>query len=146
MKDIICGSAGILLSLFVFIDSRLFNEGINGLAENPAVYPRILALLLAIFSLVVLIQGLRDRTPLAINREKAKNVTLFVALLVAYGLLFKPIGFLLDTLIGTAVFVWFFSHNWKKGFLVSFPVSVGVYIVFAYLLSVPLPKGLLWFV
>jgi|GEM_PF-582907 len=68
---------------------------------------------------------------------------LAAALSVVYGLLMKPIGYVLATLVFMTVWQVIIAREkkWWKGLLVAIPATIGVYLIFIVLLRVPIDRG-----
>lgn len=148
MKDYIVGISGLVLSLYVYLESKSFEQIGEGLSENPAYYPRILSLLLAVMSLGLLIGTFRKRSKIQVrfNWELLRNLGKFMGVLVIYIIILKPVGFI----IGTAAFVfgmiWLLGGTKKQAVIYALPISLFVYLLFSFVLKVPLPKGILNFI
>jgi putative tricarboxylic transport membrane protein len=114
---------------------------------GPAVFPTLLGVLLALGGAAVALGGLRLR-PAEATTEPAQSgglrLWVTIAIFGAYVLAFIPVGYLLSTvafLMGIASY--FSPDKWKSNliFAISFPLTV--FVMFEYLLRVPLPQGLL---
>ncbi|MGM0929981.1 MAG: tripartite tricarboxylate transporter TctB family protein [Actinomycetota bacterium] len=114
---------------------------------GPAVFPTLLGVLLALGGAAVAIGGWRLR-PAEAKTEPAQSgglrLWVTIAIFGAYVLAFIPVGYLLSTvafLMGLATY--FSPAKWKSNliFAISFPLIV--FVLFEYLLRVPLPQGLL---
>ena len=147
MKNYIVGISGLGLSLYVYFGSKAFERVGSGLSQDPAYYPRILAFILALLSISLIIDSLRKRAKLSIkvNTELLKNLGLFLALLLIYILLLNPIGFIIATAAFAFSMIWFLGGTKKQAIVTSIPMSLIVYIVFSFVLKVPLPKGIITF-
>ncbi|MEA4865475.1 MAG: tripartite tricarboxylate transporter TctB family protein [Sphaerochaeta sp.] len=147
MKDYIIGLSGLALSLYVYVASDAFKRVGDGLSENPAYYPRILALLLALMSCGILIGAIRKRQALKVNvnRELLLNISKFLGVLILYILFLKPVGFIIGTALFSFAMTWLLGSTRKQAAIYALPISLIVYAVFSYLLKVPLPKGFLTF-
>jgi len=147
MKDYIIGLSGLALSLYVYVASDAFKRVGDGLSENPAYYPRILALLLALMSCGILIGAIRKRQALKVNvnRELLLNISKFLCVLILYILFLKPVGFIIGTALFSFAMTWLLGSTRKQAAIYALPISLIVYAVFSYLLKVPLPKGFLTF-
>ncbi|MEV7647366.1 tripartite tricarboxylate transporter TctB family protein [Arthrobacter sp. NPDC089319] len=120
---------------------------------GPAIVPTLLGVLLALGGAAVAIGGLRLRpaegkADPAGTTEPAQSgglrLWVTIAIFGAYVLAFIPVGYLLSTiafLMGLATY--FSPTKWKSNliFAISFPLIV--FVMFEYLLRVPLPQGLL---
>ena len=129
-------------------------------AVPPYMFPRIMIIGMAIFTVVLLIQSIiklatmKADDPLAakaepINPVKDKGVlaALFViALCVVYVLLFKNLGYVIDSFIICAVIMWLISVRKPAPLLlISFLVPLGMWLLFYKLLKVNIPMGVLQF-
>jgi len=148
MKDYIIGLSGLALSLYVYVVSDAFKRVGDGLSENPAYYPRILALLLALMSCGILIGAIRKRQALKVNvnRELLLNIGKFLGVLILYILILKPIGFIIGTALFSFAMIWLLGSTRKQAVIYALPIALVIYFVFSYLLKVPLPKGILSFI
>lgn len=71
---------------------------------------------------------------------------LALVLITFYALLFKPIGYVLATLVFMIVWqIILVREKWWKVILIAVPSTIGVYILFVMLLRVYIPKGPLGF-
>lgn len=109
---------------------------------GPRAYPLLLLALMAAGALWLLCKPTGESTP-AINWPLARKVVLCIAVLLAYALLFEPLGFILSTaLAGLSLGL---LYNGRPRLSVISGISMGLllYGLFDYLLDVPLPLGLL---
>ena len=148
MKDYISGISGLLLSLYVFLESRTFADASEGAANNPALFPVALAILLAIFSSILIIQALlrKEKIKFSINKETLFKIGLFFISLTIYVFVLRYIGFLLSTIIFSIFMINYLKGNKKislESLIYGVIFSIIVFIVFNYILKVPLPKGFL---
>jgi putative tricarboxylic transport membrane protein len=147
MKDYVIGISGLVLSIYAYVVSDAFKRVGQGLSENPAYYPRILALLLALMSCGILIGAIRKRqvVTMKVNRELLVNIGKFLGILILYIVILKSVGFILSTTVFSFSMIWFLGSTRKQAAIYALPISLVVYFVFSYLLKVPLPKGFLSF-
>jgi len=148
MKDYIVGISGLGLSLYVFVASKAFQKIGLGISEDPAYYPRILAALMAMMSIGLLIGALKKRGKLQIriNKELLVNLSKFLVVLIAYILIMNPLGFIISTAMFSFSMIWLFGGKKKQAVISALPISLLIYFLFSYLLRVPLPKGILYFI
>lgn len=148
MKDYIVGISGLGLSGYVFFASKAFQRLGSGLSEDPAYYPRILAGILAAMSIGLLVGALRKRNKIEIkfNRSLLINLGKFLGLLIVYILLIVPLGFIIATALFTFSMIWLLGGTRKQALVYALPISLLTYLLFSYLLKVPLPKGILQFI
>ena len=147
MKDYISGIAGLLVSLYVFLEAMSFSTMEDGLAGNPAMYPIALAFLLALLSLALLIMAMhrREKVAFSFNRALCTNVGIFMVAMVLYALLIGVLGFVLTTLAFTIFMINYLGGSRKQSIIYGVPFTIIVYLSFSLLLKVPLPKGFIGF-
>ena len=85
------------------------------------------------------------KVSVTVNRELLQNLGVFLGILVIYILLLKPVGFVLGTAGFTFFMIWFLGGTKKQAAIYALPISLVVYILFSFVLKVPLPKGILFF-
>lgn len=147
MKDYIVGFSGLGLSLYVYFASKAFERVGEGLSQDPAYYPRVLALLLAVMSIGLLVDTVRKRTKVActVNKNLLVNLGKFLGVLIVYILILRPVGFIISTAAFVFGMIWLLGGTRRHALIFALPVSLIIYLVFSYVLKVPLPKGLLSF-
>jgi putative tricarboxylic transport membrane protein len=105
---------------------------------GPRAFPLIAAGMIALCGVMLL---LRPGEP---SSEKAGPVAALAALsgcLVAYALLFQPLGFVIATTIFTTPIAMIFGAKWWQGAVTSVVLAVSSYILFDRVLDVVLPVG-----
>ncbi|MBA1274983.1 tripartite tricarboxylate transporter TctB family protein [Stutzerimonas azotifigens] len=111
---------------------------------GPRAYPLLLILLMACGSLWLLVKPKGEATP-AFDWTMASRVALCIAALLAYALLFEPLGFVISTaLAGFCIGLLFNGRLWACA-LSGVLLGVLLYALFDYALDVPLPLGVLRF-
>ncbi len=116
---------------------------------SPAVFPKFSVLLIAGFSVVLIISSVRSmgtfsrrdrRAPLMGNRVRV--ATTFAAL-VAYVYLLGIIGYLLLTPLALAFLMWYFGERrWFVIFSVVILTTTGLFYFFRYIMYIILPEGI----
>lgn len=131
------------VSVLVFVLTSSFRPSIDG-SLGPAVWPRILAVLLFVVATIQLINVLRGKVKTEVHIDNPKEVVIACVLIVAYGLLLKPVGYIVMTAILLISLLWLF-HERKPLVMILTPVIVIAlsYYLFHSLLRVPLPDGIL---
>jgi putative tricarboxylic transport membrane protein len=125
------------------LNQGLVQQGIPG----PGSLPFIVGLICAGLSLVVFIQAFRQ-SPLSFkhffpHETSLPNLLLALVSILGYGLLLKPLGFVLTTFIFLLFSLRLIGREkWVTTFVFSLLVAVLSYILFASL-QVELPKGIL---
>lgn len=141
--SIIALSLGIIIiisSFFLGISHARFDIG-------PAVYPRILGVLMAIFSVIMFVEAfVCDNKQEETKIFSVKLLIIMVGMLV-YGLLLRPLGFILTTAIAIAIMMITMGVR-RKRLIISFSLifPMAIYFGFSLVLRVPLPMGVLAFI
>lgn len=127
---------------------------------QPNVFPIVMIVGMLIFSVILLIQSIfklskmNPNDPMvdkaeSINVIKDKGVQgalIVIALCVAFVLLFRPLGYVLDAaIIGFIIMALIGKRNWVVMALVSILVPFVMWLLFFKLLSVNIPMGPLSF-
>ncbi|MFB3885440.1 MAG: tripartite tricarboxylate transporter TctB family protein [Thermodesulfobacteriota bacterium] len=141
--------AGLIMAfLIIYLGSR---EGVPvGTLSKPGTgfFPLILGATLGILCLMLLLSSLGKST----RREEKKGtsslgkrrVALTFGVLLAYGLLLEPLGFLLCTFFLMFVVLKLVAgQRWSYSLLTSLLTTVASYVVFQKLLQTQLPPGIL---
>lgn len=112
-------------------------------------FPFYIGLIIAISSLVTLVQALLGRTPQAraafVERGQLKLVFAVLAPALLYVLAIQWFGIYLASAVYMAVFmVWLGHYAWWKAVVLGIAVSVCVFLMFEIWFKVPLHKGTLY--
>ena len=125
----------------------LLDEGHPG----PALFPRIVGVLMAGFGAVLSVYGIRgrDTSDVVVWRQLHRNTGFVNALFVLAGVLAFIVlvewaGFLLITTLVLAVLMWRLRVRLVGAVPIAALFAVLMYTLFAKLLRVPLPLGLVW--
>lgn len=138
--------SGILFAIFsvivwVLIPFQIQTRESASVVVNAQFVPKLVAVLIFIFSIILLIQSLifkKDKY-VEINLGMELKVALFVLILAAYTLLMPVMGFLFSSILFCCGSLFYLkSKNWKY-YLASFIVTVILFLVFTMVLKVPLP-------
>jgi putative tricarboxylic transport membrane protein len=118
-------------------------------APQAGFFPLILALLLAVFSLVLLAQsigGPKEKSEASQGAATWKKIVLALAPLVVFGVLFESLGYVISTFLFIAFLLRAVERQkWSLVVVVAFLTSLTTYLVFGLLLNTPLPGGILGF-
>jgi len=156
------------LGIAVYVDS-LNIKGIKGFIVTSAFFPKIAAILLVLFGMIIIIGAILSQikqkkrpsnTKEAIIKESnAENiedsinwklVLSSILMLAMYLVLMEPIGFLITTFLYLFFQITLLAPKTKRKYLLftilSASTSILVYVVFVYGLSVILPPGILNFI
>lgn len=142
------GVIGILLSAYVIITAAGFPENHSAVDPGAAYFPTLMAafmgamcILLIVLTLMGKAAGLQEVLTIT---PGIKRAAVGVLIFVAYCFLFKPLGFVMDT-------IWFSftcmlllqNRKYAKMAIVSLLTGIVIYMIFANLLRAKLPAGLL---
>jgi putative tricarboxylic transport membrane protein len=141
-------AAGLLgLAGFILFESRKLNFG-NFRVPHTGFFPKILVGLLLLLSLACLAQTLRDK---AIEQRAEKiptegwlRIGATLATLIGFALVLEWLGFLLSTFFLMVLLLRAIeAPKWSKVIVVALVTALISYGLFAWLLGVPLPAGVL---
>ncbi len=147
-SEIISGGLFVIVAAVLYL---LLPSQINTLEKstvNAATMPRIAIVGLLICSVLLLIQGIfSEKKEVVIdsefwsreNTKKELRSVLFAFILIVYGLLFQPIGYILDTLLLVTVILLYYHCRKVLYYVISCVTVILVYLVFTQLLNVNLP-------
>ena len=146
MKDYITGLCGLAVSAFVYYASEPVVVADGGLAKNPAYYPRVLALILAVLAVCLIVNALlrREKPGVSTNKELIKNVGTIFLLILLYIIAFQYVGFIVSTVVFITCGVLLYGGSIKSALLCSVPVTAVVYVVFHIIMQVAMPNGILF--
>ena len=143
--DLIIGFSSIVLAGVVFVATRDLSR-LGGLFVNYTL------VVIFILSVLMLIKGFVKPQRLSFfdSSEERNNVIVGVVILVVYLILMPLVGFLPASYLFYAIFNLYLAQNrwnWKnilRSVVISAVVVTVFYMVFRFLLAVPLPEGK-WF-
>lgn len=119
-------------------------------APGPGMWPGIIGGLLIAASLWLLISTLRapkdSLGEIVIWGDGPKRVYVTMALLVVYVLAIPEIGFIPLTILLLFIFInWFAKYKWYLSLIISVAVTLLIYVIFKFALSVPIDFGMIAF-
>ena len=150
IKDIVTGVVAAGLSIFAYISASSFEKGGVSLAQNPALYPRILAGVVFCFGLTLLLQAVlksrkgEKKPPAYGNKEALGRVGKILSVLIGYAFGIYLVGFIVPTLAFTCVMPLISGSRLKTALLVSLPLTASLYVVFFIFFKVPIPHGIVF--
>lgn len=146
--DFRTGFVLLFFSIFVIIESAKMPDKMPGVDFGPSIMPYWLGVLLAVFSVVLMLQSLsvKNTTHSIIKRQELKPVIILFLVLVIYLALMEVIGFGLDTFLLVSLLTRKLGkyHYWKCVLLGAITGTLTAYL-FRTLLGLPLPIGILGF-
>ena len=147
---LIVGLAGLLLSLAY--GQQAWTKLPMGQIRQPgaAVFPLIVAALMAVSSLMILFEGMRsldsDESPLGLPSGAGLYRLLgVVASLVGYVVMAYLVGHLIGSVLLSLALVHLINPgSWVRTVVIGLAISLSTYGLFVSILGVPLPRGVLW--
>ncbi len=153
VPDWVIGALFVLAGAAVFVATLGFPRLEDG-APGPALFPRVLAVLMVGFGAALAVGALRARRrgappaappPALVARAGLVNALLVFAAIVAFMVVAPGLGFLLTSAAILFALMWRLGTSPARAALASAGLTLFVYVIFGKLLRVPLPLGLLWF-
>ncbi len=140
------------LSIFLYIETLKFPPSLSPATPSSAVYPRIILIMLAILSLLVIVGIPRKReqegfTSISLRKFFSMNsMTLkYCTLIVFYPYLVVWLGYFVTTPLILVLISWNLRLRNKMTITtLALGLTLFVYFIFYKVLRVPLPTGLLW--
>ncbi|MFA6690250.1 MAG: tripartite tricarboxylate transporter TctB family protein [Sphaerochaetaceae bacterium] len=120
------------------------NHGVPG----PGLFPILIACLILISALTLTIHTIRmpkeKDVAVDLKSRNVLNVYVTMAGLIVYVVLLPKVGFIVTTAVMLTLYIkWFGKYPWWKSLLIGVIFSVAVFLLFGYVLNVPMRFGLL---
>lgn len=150
ISDTVVGAGFVAAGALIFAGTLNYPT-LEGGQPGPSLFPRILGGLMAVFGGLVSVQGLRARDAsedvewLRLHRNPAFiNALVVLVGVAAYILLVEKIGFLVTGALLLFVVMWRLDVPLFKALIVAIVFNALVHFLFAKIMRVPLPTGILW--
>lgn len=149
-RNTITGIVGIIAVIICFIIMQSMRQIPNLIEPGPRLMPTVGLILILLSSIMLLINGLRDK-----KEEKpyfpeggVKKLVFAYALLCIYGILLTLFGFLATTPFAMFTFVNMLKEDekvtWWQAALISIAVTAFLYGMFVIGFQIKLPSGILF--
>ena len=149
-RNTITGIVGIIAVIICFIIMQSMRQVPNLIEPGPRLMPTVGLILILVSSIMLLINGLRDK-----KEEKpyfpeggVKKLVFAYALLCVYGILLTLFGFLITTPFAMFAFVNMLKEDekvtWWQAVLISIVVTAFLYGMFVIGFQIKLPSGILF--
>ncbi len=149
-RNTITGIVGIIAVILCFIIMQSMRQIPNLIEPGPRLMPTVGLILILVSSIMLLINGLRDK-----KEEKpyfpeggVKKLVFAYALLCVYGILLTLFGFLITTPFAMFAFVNMLKEDekvtWWQAVLISIVVTAFLYGMFVIGFQIKLPSGILF--
>jgi hypothetical protein len=141
----------IYIGMLMLLMSGFFYSLASEMPPEPAVFPKLILLILAVFSLVIIIKGILE-TLRARNEErsveryfqKIRGPAVVYVALCSYVALIEVLGFFTASTLASAFFMIIFGvRSYKRILLVLAGINAFIYLLFIWQLQIALPMGVL---
>jgi hypothetical protein len=141
--DLFVGLLILFLSAMMFVlTQRFVGQAYTG--YGPDRFPRFLALVWGVLGLCLIVNALRGKfieEEMRITAFGLKRVGMVLAITVAVLISMKWLGFLLASVVYIFVIMSYLGErSWLGRSAASVGISLGVYLIFRYVMVVPLPE------
>jgi len=139
------------IGMFLLIVSAFFYFLTVQMPDDPAVFPKLVLLVLIVFSVVIMFKGItktieakRDGLMVESYFEKIRGPASVYIGLCVYVFLIQLLGFFVASSMSSVFFMVLFGiKSYLKIFLLVIGINVFVYLLFVWQLKIALPTGLL---
>ena len=143
MSDRIFGAFGVLLAAGYIWAALLIEESFLSDAVGPKAFPIIIAVILAVSSVVIMLRP--DAEPDWPDLGRLAEIAAAAVVMIFYAELLPEIGFVIATAFAAAYLTWRLGSGLVGTVLTGVGTSVGIYIIFHLVLGLSLAKGPLGF-
>ncbi|MEN6500268.1 MAG: tripartite tricarboxylate transporter TctB family protein [Rectinema sp.] len=150
------GIVCIIIAVTILLITPSFPAGQEGAnLTGPAFFPNVLAIayiLLGGLQLFLAFKSKPKRNNNNIKQSSKKDpqqlkriiTTLeYIALMVGFFAFFKPLGFIISTILFLFLLMWLLGVKWWKSLLISLVYTAIIYLLFGMLFTIGLPAGIL---
>ncbi len=152
-RDLASGIGLLIFSLLLYLATFTIKKLFIVSRIGAAFVPQLAAVILAGLSILLIIQSIHSKSPVqpeTAGEEKQKinkSVWLSIVLLIVYGAVLAPLGFIIATTGYLFFQIFILFGNRKKPYvkiiLTSVIASIVIYLIFVYAFELMLPAGLL---
>ena len=155
-KEILSGAFLVILSVILLFSTESFNTSSISAYGNPATVPRIILVLLAVISVMILISGIlkvrkegdTDESAKPDMNERLPFILTFI-LIAVYILSVSILGYIVSTTIYLFLQIFILSCFSKKRLVLNVIIAIGtaviLFCIFRYGFDVFLPRGIFGF-
>jgi putative tricarboxylic transport membrane protein len=136
MSDRIAGVFFAALAVWFGLTAGSFEAGF-GDPLGPAMFPELIAVPFAIFSLFLVLRP--DPSPVWPGGMPLIRQVMTLVVLFGYGVSLEPLGFPLATAIGSAMLCRLLGAAWLPAIAAGVVMGLSLYLIFDPLLGLPLP-------
>ena len=139
--DRIAGAALVLAALGVGLEATTFDVAFLTDPVGPKALPLVVAVMLAVGGIRTLAKPRSVELP---DRPTSIRMGAAVCVFLAYAGCLPWLGFFVSTTLVVSGLAMLFGGHWKGGLTTGLTLSAGLWLLFVYVLALPLPVGALW--
>ena len=134
--------------IFVFILSVFYTFNAFKLSfgtfrsPGPGFIPRIVGVATCVVSCGLFISDYLKKSRPEADMDYPVKILLFLVCFIGYALIFKPVGYVISTVVFTFLLCLIMGNRIRSAAIISICTGIAFFLVFS-LLAVPLPKGIL---
>lgn len=143
-----------IISLFGLIVAALYGfetlrtpEAGSNFVSGTKVFPLMIIVGTVVFSIIIFLQDYNEKTKsdkLVLNKTVMKTIGMCTAVFVVYTMVFDFLGYIISTIFMLFALMSIINKGkMKQNVIVSISFSILAYVVFAKLLAISLPPGLI---
>jgi hypothetical protein len=143
----IIAGISIALAAFVYWNSNTFAIVTGSASKNPAIYPQILAGLLALLGVILAVDTVwtkHNKDRFVIDIEAVRNVAKLMLSLIGYVVGIVYLGFPIANVLFIFVTIILLGGERNTALKLCVPISIALYLIFFWLFQMPMPEGQLW--
>jgi putative tricarboxylic transport membrane protein len=135
-------------ALFLLIRARHYIDEVRLEPEEipPIFFPRVVLLVIFVLAVLVILRIVFRKSYKTVDLTwlRARRMLIMLAALLLYVLIFKPVGFILDTALLMLFLSWYYGNkNIIKLVTLTVIFPPLLYLLFTQLFNILLPRGLL---
>lgn len=118
---------------------------------SPSVFPKLSLFLIALFSALLILWGLRSKEAIAredgetLKMGSGTRVVITLIILAAYIYLISILGYLVATPLALGLLMWYFGERrWLVILSVAILATTGISVFFRHVMYIILPEGILF--
>lgn len=154
-REHIVGFICIAIAIAVLCITPTFPKGQAGVnLTGPAFFPEVLAIAYLVLGVIQILAGFKvqkqieEGTPSDTQEAQKKKGRVwptveFIALLIAFIVLFEPLGFIISTIAFLFLLMLLLGVKWWKSLLYAIIYTAVIYLLFGKLFTIGLPAGIL---
>ena len=147
VAPVVAGVLLVVLGLVMVREAFTVDVG-RDLVRGPRLFPAVITITFTALAAVYLAQQVGHLLGGRVRDGEAfgdlPRVAGMIGLLLAYGFVLEPVGYILSTFVLFVVGSWLLgSRAWKRDLVVGVGLSLGIFVLFTQLLAVRLPQGVI---